>query len=203
MGFYREVVFPRLCEAAMRNEALQPYRERVIGAAEGRVLEIGVGTGLNLGLYSRARDVVALEPESRLIEMAKHRAADAPRPVEFLQASADEIPLDDASVDTVVSTWTLCSIAQASAALAEMRRVLKPQGRLLFVEHGLGPTAGIQKWQRRVTPVWKRIAGGCHLDRPIDVLIRDSGFSIETLQNSYAPGPKIMTFFYEGSARPA
>ena len=203
MGFYREVVLPRLCDAAMRNEALQPYRRRVIGAAEGRVLEIGVGSGLNLGLYSKATDVLALEPDPRLIEMARRNAAGAPRPIEFLEASADKIPLDEGSVDTVVTTWTLCTIPAVSAALTEMRRVLKPEGRLLFVEHGLGPTAGVQKWQHRVTPIWKRIAGGCHLDRPIDVLIREGGFAIETLQNSYVPGPKIMTYLYEGSARPA
>ena len=202
MGFYRELVLPRLCDAAMRNEALEPYRERVIRAAEGRVLEIGVGSGLNLGHYSKAADVLALEPDPKLIEMARRNAARAPRPIEFLEASANDIPLDDGSVDTVVSTWTLCTIPRAAAALAEMRRVLKPQGRLLFVEHGLGPTAGVQKWQHRMTPIWKRIAGGCHLDRPIDSLIREAGFAIEALQNSYAPGPKIMTYFYEGSARP-
>jgi ubiquinone/menaquinone biosynthesis C-methylase UbiE len=202
LGFYRHVVFPRLCDAAMRNRLLQPYRDRTVSQAEGRVLEIGAGSGVNLPLYAKAADVLALEPDPKLIEMARPKAKAAPRPVEFLEASAEQIPLADRSVDTVVSTWTLCSIPHAVAALREMRRVLKPGGRLLFVEHGLAPTPGVERWQHRLTPVWTRISGGCHLDRPIDALVREGGFAIESLQTGYAPGPKVMTYFYEGSARP-
>lgn len=202
MGFYRDLVFPRLCDAAMRNWRLQPYRDRVVRAAEGRVLEIGAGSGLNLARYTQAAEILALEPDPRLIERARRNAAGAPRPVSFLEAKAELIPLADQSVDTVVSTWTLCSIPCAVDALREMRRVLKPGGRLLFVEHGLAPTPGVQRWQHGLTPLWKHIAGGCHLDRPIDALVRDGGFVIETLQTGYAPGPKVMTYFYEGGARP-
>jgi ubiquinone/menaquinone biosynthesis C-methylase UbiE len=203
MGFYRDIVFPRICHAAMGNPLLDPYRERVAGRAEGRVLEIGSGSGRNLGLYAKAADVLALEPDPKLIEMARREARAAPRPVAFLEASAEQIPLEDGAVDTVVSTWTLCTIPHAVPALREMRRVLKPGGRLLFVEHGLAQTPGVQRWQHRLTPVWTHIAGGCHLDRPIDKLIREGGFEIEALQTGYAPGPKIMTWFYEGGARPA
>lgn len=201
MGFYRDRVLPRLCDCTMSNRRLGPYRARVVGAAEGRVLEIGAGSGRNLELYAKAGEVLALEPDPRLIGMARRAAERAPSPVAFLEASAEQIPLADGCVDTVVSTWTLCTIPHAVAALQEMRRVLKPGGRLLFVEHGLAPTPGVQRWQHRLTPVWKRIAGGCHLDRPIDVLVREGGFEIETLQTGYAPGPKVMTWFYEGAAR--
>jgi ubiquinone/menaquinone biosynthesis C-methylase UbiE len=203
MGFYRDIVLPRLCDAAMSNRLLRPYRERIVGAAEGRVLEIGAGSGRNLGLYAKAADILALEPDPRLIEMARRAAKAAPRPVAFLEASAERIPLADRAVDTVVSTWTLCTIPHAALALREMRRVLKPGGRLLFVEHGLAPTPGVQRWQHRLTPLWERVSGGCHLDRPIDALVREGGFDIEALQTGYAPGPKIMTYFYEGGARPA
>jgi len=203
MGFYSDIVLPRLCHTALSNPLLTPYRQRVVGRAEGRVLEIGAGSGLNLKLYTKAADVLALEPDPKLIEMARRAAKAAPRPVAFLEASAEGIPLADRCVDTVVSTWTLCTIPHAAVALREMRRVLKPGGRLLFVEHGLAPTPGVQRWQHRLTPVWKRISGGCHLDRPIDALIREGGFEIEALETGYAPGPKVMTWFYEGSARPA
>ena len=131
------------------------------------------------------------------------QAAGAVRPaIGFLEASAEAIPLDDASLDTVVTTWTLCSIPDARRALAEMRRVLKPGGRLLFAEHGLAPEAGVRKWQDRLTPMWKAIAGGCHLNRPIQSLIEAPGFAIEGLKTGYLPGPKIMTFLYEGAAQP-
>jgi ubiquinone/menaquinone biosynthesis C-methylase UbiE len=202
MGFYRDIVFPRLCDAALGNWRFEPYRKRVTGAAEGRVLEIGAGTGLNLPLFAKATDVLALEPDPRLIEMARRAARTAPRPVTFLEASAEQIPLADQTVDTVVSTWTLCTIPHAALALEEARRVLKPGGRLLFVEHGLAPTPGVQRWQRALTPVWKHVAGGCHFDRRIDALVREGGFRIETLQTGYAPGPKVLTWFYEGAARP-
>jgi|SRR6516165_7659485 ubiquinone/menaquinone biosynthesis C-methylase UbiE len=136
MGIYSDVILPRLCHLAMRNKRLVPYRERVIGAAEGRVLEIGAGSGLNLPFYGpRVQDILALEPAPSLVEMARRASCERALPVRFLEASAEAIPLDHHSVDTVVTTWTLCTIPQSSAALAEVRRVLRPGGRLLFVEH--------------------------------------------------------------------
>ena len=190
MGFYRDIVFPRLCDAALSNWRFEPYRKRVVGAAEGRVLEIGAGSGLNLPLYAKATDVLALEPDPRLIEMARRAAKAAPRPVTFLEASAERIPLADRSVDTVVSTWTLCTIPHAALALQEMRRVLKPGGRLLFVEHGLAPTPGVQIWQRRLTPVWKHLACGCHFDRRIDALVREGGFRHRDAADGLCAGPE-------------
>ena len=122
-------------------------------------------------------------------------------PVSFLEASAETIPLDDRTVDTVVTTWTLCSIPQAAAALLEMRRVLRPGGRLLFVEHGLAPDEGVRWWQDRLTPVWRSISGGCHLNRPIQAMIEAAGFRVDRIETGYMPGLKPMTFMYEGSAR--
>ena len=201
MGFYNDIILPRLCDFAMRNRLLVPIRERVIGAAEGRVLEIGVGSGLNLPFYRPpVREVLALEPAPRLVAMA--RTASHDMPVSFLEASAEAIPLDDHCVDTVVTTWTMCSIPHAAAALAELRRVLRPSGKLLFVEHGLAPDEGVRRWQDRLTPAWRRISGGCHLNRPIRSMIEGAGFRIDQIETGYLPGPKPMTFMYEGRARP-
>ncbi|MEQ1407577.1 class I SAM-dependent methyltransferase [Neorhizobium sp. Rsf11] len=203
MGVYNDVILPKLCDLAMRNERLRPYRERVIGAAEGRVLEIGSGSGLNLPFYgARVREILALEPSPNLLALARS-APQSAMPVRFIEASAEAIPLDDGSVDTVVTTWTLCTIPGAAAALSEMRRVLKPGGKLLFVEHGRSPDRGVRWFQDGLTPVWRRISGGCHLNRPIRSMIEDGGFRIDRVETGYMPGPKPMTFMYEGSAHPA
>jgi ubiquinone/menaquinone biosynthesis C-methylase UbiE len=202
MGFYSDVILPRLCDLAMRNKRLIPYRERVIGAAEGRVVEIGIGSGLNLPFYRPpVQEVLGLEPAPKLVGMAR-RAPHPCMPVSFIEASAEVIPLEDHSVDTVVTTWTLCSIPQAALALAEIRRVLRPSGRLLFVEHGLAPDEDVRRWQNWLTPAWKKISGGCHLNRPIRTMIEGAGFEIDHLHTGYMPGPKPMTFMYEGGARP-
>jgi len=203
MGFYSDIILPRLCDLAMRNKQLVPFRERVIGAADGRVLEIGVGSGMNLPFYRPpVQEVLALEPAPRLVSMARSASHATGVPVSFLGASAEAIPLDGHSVDTVVTTWTLCSIPQAGAALAEMRRVLRPGGKLLFVEHGQAPDEAVRWWQDRLTPVWRHIGGGCHLNRPIRSMIEAAGFDIDRIETGYIPGPKPMTFMYEGSARP-
>jgi ubiquinone/menaquinone biosynthesis C-methylase UbiE len=203
MGFYTDIILPRLCDLAMRNKRLVPFRERVIGAAEGRVLEIGVGSGRNLPFYRPpVQEVLALEPAPRLVIMAQGASRATSMPVSFLHASAEAIPLDDRSVDSVVTTWTLCTIPQAAMALAEMRRVMRPGGKLLFVEHGLAPDEGVRRWQDRLTPAWRCISGGCHLNRPIRSMIEAAGFRIDRIETGYMPGPKPMTFMYEGSARP-
>jgi len=202
MGFYNDVILPKLCDVAMRNKQLRPYRERVIGAAEGRVLEIGIGSGRNLPFYrSQVAELLALEPSPQLTAMARH-ALRPGMPINFVEASAEAIPLEDHSVDTVVTTWTLCSIPDAATALTEMRRVLRPSGKLLFVEHGMAPDRNVRRWQDWLTPGWKRISGGCHLNRPISAMIESAGFRIDRVETGYMPGPKAMTFMYEGSARP-
>jgi SAM-dependent methyltransferase len=204
MSFYQRHVVPRLVHMAMRQEMLVPFRRRVIGAAEGRVLEIGMGSGLNLPMYGPSVcAVIGLEPSPELLLMARGRAALAPVPVELLEASAETMPLDSGSVDTVVTTWTLCTIPDAPRALAEMRRVLKPGGALLFVEHGRAPEPGVARWQDRLDPLWRRLAGGCHLNRQIDALIAGGGFRLDALAHARLPGPRTHTFLYEGRARPA
>jgi ubiquinone/menaquinone biosynthesis C-methylase UbiE len=202
MGFYQDQIVPLLIDWSMQQRNLAAYRGRIIPAAEGRVLEIGIGSGLNLPYYSRnVTHVIGLEPSPRLLAMARRVERTGSRSVEFIESSAEAIPLKDASVDTVVTTWTLCSIPDAPRALRDMRRVLRPGGRLLFVEHGRAPDPNVMWWQDRLTPIWKRLGGGCHLNRAIGTLIEDAGFQFDRLETGYMRGPKPMTFMYEGSAR--
>ena len=202
MGFYRKLVLPRLLDLAMRDSRLADYRQQTIGAARGLVLEIGVGSGLNLPLYGAAADrVCGIDPSPELLARARERIAAARVPVSLIRASAEQLPFGDAAFDTLVMTWTLCSIPNPGAALNEMRRVLKPGGSLLFVEHGLSPEPRITRWQHRLTPCWKHIGGGCHLDRNMDALIRAAGFRMDALETGYMKGPKPWTFMYRGRAR--
>jgi ubiquinone/menaquinone biosynthesis C-methylase UbiE len=202
MGFYQEHIVPHLVSLAMRNRELAPYRERILSQANGLVLEIGVGSGANLPLYTdRAAEILGLEPHPKLLKMASRKVS--PITARLIEASAESIPLDARAIDTVVVTWTLCTIPDVRRALTEMRRVLKPDGQLLFVEHGLSPDGRVRNWQNRLNPIWKRIAGGCHLNRPMRTLIEEAGFRISRLETGYMTGPKPMTFMYEGAARPA
>ncbi len=201
MDLYSRWILPRLLDLSMRNRLLDDYRQRTIETARGLVLEVGVGSGLNLRFYSRAVDrVCGIDTSLELLRLARHRDADALVPVSLLRASAEHLPFADTVFDTVVMTWTLCSIAYPVAALIEIRRVLKPGGQLLFVEHGLSPEARIARWQHRLTPCWKRIGGGCHLDRKTDDLIRAAGFGLDEIETGYMKGPKPWTFMYQGSA---
>jgi ubiquinone/menaquinone biosynthesis C-methylase UbiE len=203
MGFYPDWLLSALTDLSMRNKRLRPYRKRVAGAAEGRVLDVGIGSGRNLAFYGpQARDIFGLDPSPRLLARARGEAQGLEAPVRLLEGSAECIPLADRSMDTIVMTWTGCSIPDIRAALREMRRVLSPAGRLLFVEHGRAPEPAVARWQDRIDPVWHRLAGGCHLNRKIDELLFDAGFRIERLETGYIPGPRIMTFLYEGAARP-
>ena len=204
MSCYDRWVLPWLIDLCMRNKEARRYRERVIPQATGRVLEVGIGSGLNLPFYGAGvRHLFALEPSRELRKMAGRRTKGARFTVEFLDRSAEEIPLERASVDTVVTTWTLCTIPDAVCALQEMKRVLKPGGVLLFVEHGLAPDANVQAWQHRLNSLWNRIGGGCNLDRKIDELIVHSGFRLAELETEYVKGPKPMSFTYSGRAEPA
>ena len=201
VGVYERWILPRLLDFSMRNRLLDYYRQRTIEMARGLVLEVGVGSGLNLRFYSRAVDrVCGIDLSPELLRLAHTRTADAVVPVLLLRASAEHLPFAVAAFDTVVMTWTLCSIANPVAALIEMRRVLKPGGDLFFVEHGLSPEIWIARWQHRLTPCWKRIGGGCHLDRKMDDLIRAAGFQIDAIEKGYMKGPKPWTFMYQGSA---
>jgi ubiquinone/menaquinone biosynthesis C-methylase UbiE len=203
MGFYNGIVLPRLLDQAMRKEELVAYRQRVVTAASGRVLEVGIGSGLNLPFYGpNVSEIIGLEPSTALIRMAERRARADGRTVSLLPGSAEAIPLDAGSVDTVVTTWTMCSILHPEIALAEVRRVLRPGGNLLFVEHGRAPDPWVVRFQDWLTPAWRPLTGGCHLNRPIAELIAAAGFRFVDLRTGYAErGPRPFAFMYEGLAR--
>ena len=204
MGFYDKWILPRLVDVAMRNREATRYRAQIVPEARGAVLEIGIGSGLNLPFYGTGvEQLYGLDPSQELLAMARKKAGAVAFPVELLAHPGEAIPLDDACVDTVVTTWTLCSIADPVKALREMRRVLKPGGMLLFTEHGLAPEARVQGWQRRLNPLWSRISGGCNLNRKIDALIQASGFRIEELKTEYSKGPRVLSYMYRGRALPS
>lgn len=203
MSLYDRLILPRLIALAMRAPQLVPFRQRIGAAAEGRVLELGIGSGLNLPFYGAAvRAVTGIDPSPALLGLAEARATGLGMTLAVQAGSAEHLAFDAGSFDTVVTTWTLCSIGDPHVALAEARRVLRPGGRLLFVEHGLAPDARVARWQHRLTPAWRRIAGGCHLDRRIDALVGGAGFRIETMETAFVGGPRVATYFYSGAARP-
>lgn len=202
MGFYHRWLFPRLCHLSLRNEHFTELRRRTLAAARGRVLEIGVGTGLNLACYPAAVDeVVGIDPNPGMLALAAKRAARAPRPVELAPGNAESLPFPDASFDTVVSTVTLCSVASPAAALAEVHRVLAPGGRFLFLEHGLADRPRVARWQRRLTPLQRRVGDGCHLDRDFGALLAASPLAVDELDAGFDPEmPKLAGYFYRGAA---
>ena len=203
MNLYERYILPRLIDLAMRNKSTQAERARAIPRAAGTVLEVGIGSGLNLPFYGSAVErLYGVDPRRELWTLARKRIERVSFPVEFIQASAERIPMGDGRIDTVVMTWTLCSIPDAGRALLEMKRALKPEGQLLFIEHGLAPDPRIVAWQNRLNPVWRRIAGGCNPTRKIDGLILDEGFQFTESEHGYGTGPRPMSYLYRGLARP-
>jgi SAM-dependent methyltransferase len=204
MGLYSKYLLPTLTDLAMRSHTLRPERARWVPLAKGVVLEVGVGSGLNVPMYGQeVRMLYALDPSEELLRMARSQAARVAFPVEFLCRPAEAIPLGEASVDYVVTTWTLCTIPDPMAALQEMHRVLRPEGRLIFIEHGRSPDPAVVRWQDRLTPLWRRVAGGCHLNRPIDRLLQLGGFEALEMHRGYLAGPRVGAYLYRGIARPA
>ena len=205
MGLYAKYIWPLLIDVGMRNKDTSRLRAAWIPHARGDVLEIGIGSGLNLPYYSpEVQRVYGVDPSLELQRMARKRAAAGRLPVEFLAQSAEQpLPLPNASIDSVVVTWALCSIPDVSPALQQMRRVLKPSGRLIFLEHGRAADPRVVAWQDRLTPLWKRFTGGCHLNRKVDELIAAAGFRITELKTCYVPGPRPITYTYQGCAQPA
>ncbi len=205
MGLYEKYLLPKMIEAACNQPPMQVLRARYVPQAFGNVLEIGIGSGLNLCHYSdKVTSITGLDPSKELTDMARERAAKASAPVKMLQISSEEIPTSDAKFDSIVCTWTLCSIPNVYSALREIYRVIKPGGRFVFIEHGLAPDLAIQRWQRRIEPFWKMVGGGCHLTREADILIQNAGFSISRLDCAYEPGPKFAAYMTHGVAvRPA
>lgn len=204
MSLYEDHILPRLLNLAMKNKHLLPYRRNVIAGAEGRVLEVGIGSGLNLPFYTdRVTGIIGLEPSEKLAAMCERAGRKAAIPVTLETGAAEAMPFEDGAFDTVVTTWTLCTIPDTGRALAEMRRVLAPGGQLLFAEHGTAPEESVRRWQERLNPLWRKIAGGCNLNRPIGHLIGAGGFDIEDIETGYARGPRPLAFMYTGRARPA
>lgn len=202
MSLYARYVLPRLTDLVMRNQVNKAERTKLIPLASGVVLEVGIGSALNLPFYGPSvKKVYGVDPSPELWEIGRRRVEAASFPVEFLPCPAERIRLDAAMADCAVSTWTLCTIPDPAAALAEITRVLRRGGQLLFIEHGWAPDRQVQAWQNRLTPAWKRIAGGCHMNRRIDHLIADAGLHIVEIEREYGSGPKLLAYLYKGRAQ--
>lgn len=202
MGLYDRYLLPHLIDFACGMGEVMKARSQIVPQAHGRVLEIGIGSGLNLSFYDPASVsvIVGVDPSAEMQKLAQQRAAAIAISVEMVALELGQIQAEAASFDSIVCTFTLCTIPDAVAALKEMRRVLKPGGRLLFCEHGLAPDAPVVRWQHRLTPLWKPLAGGCHLNRDIPALLQAGGFRIGALENRYLKGPRPMTYIYQGWA---
>lgn len=204
MSFYDDRVLPHLIDLVCSTKPTRKQREKIVHLAEGDVLEVGFGSGLNLPYFDggKVRRIFGLEPSEGMRRKAQ-RNVDASRlDVEFIGLPGEEIPLESKSVDTVLVTFTLCSIDDAATALEGMRRVLKPGGRLLYCEHGAAPDGRVRRWQDRLNPVWKQVSGGCNMNRDIPHLIESTGFRVTRDERMYIPGPKILSYNYWGEAKP-
>lgn len=204
MGLYSRYILPKVIHFACGLKPNMRQREKVVPRAHGRVLEVGIGSGLNLPYYDSAKvsKVWGLDPSPEMTQMARRAAASLPFEVEFIGLPGDEIPLEDHSIDTVVVTYTLCTIPDTARALRQISRVLRAGGELVFCEHGAAPDPGVRRWQDRLNPVWKRLGGGCNLNRPIPALIEAGGFRIKDLDTMYLPGWRPASFNYWGAAVP-
>ena len=203
MSFYDKYILPHFLNCACGTKPIQYQREKVVPLATGLVLEIGIGSGLNIPFYDTAKvtRVLGLDPSEELNRMARKVAEEKGLAVEFILGGAEAIALPDNHVDTVLVTYTMCTIPQVAEANKEINRVLKPKGKLIFCEHGLAPDANVSKWQNRIDPYWGKIAGGCHLNRNIPALISAAGFKIESMEQMYLPGtPKFAGYNYWGTA---
>ena len=202
MSIYEKYLLPRIVNFACGLKPTMKQRQKVVPLAEGRVLEIGIGSGLNLPFFtsSKVKHLWGLDPSRETWALAHDKYRKCEFDVEFIEASAEDIPLDRGSADTVLVTYTICTIPDAIAALREARRVLKPGGLLLFCEHGRAPDESVLRWQNRINPLWKKIGGGCNLNRPIPELIEQAGFRIRNMDTMYIPGWKPASFNYWGAA---
>ena len=206
MGVWNKIVVEPLISCACGTKPIRKQREKVVPLAEGRVLEIGCGAGTNFEYYdySKVSHIDAVEPAAGMLKRARKKAAElglADEQVTFANAGAEALALDDNSIDTAVVTFVLCTIPDWNAALTEARRVLKPGGKIVFTEHGLAPDEKVAKWQRRIEPAWKVLAGGCHVTRDVQKMFRDSGFALDDPQTMYVPGPKFASYMTWGAAR--
>lgn len=201
-SWYDRHILPYLIELACGMKPIRQQRQKLVPLATGRVLEVGLGTGLNLPYYDKSKvvSITGVDPAVQMHRLARKRITRAGLKVELIGLSAEKIPLDDASCDTVLLTYTLCSIPDPLAALREMRRVLAPNGKLIFSEHGRAPDENVRRWQDRLTPYWKKFTGGCHLNRDVPAMLKEAGFECGSIQSGYFPGPRPLTFNYWGEA---
>ncbi len=204
MGLYSKYVLPKLVHLTCSTKPNMRQREKVVPMAQGTVLEIGIGSGLNFPYYDakQVKKCWGLDPAPEMLRLAERVASSVPFDVEFLEVPADRIPLEDRSVDTVIVTYTLCTIPDTQLALREMARVLNPSGQLIFCEHGAAPDASVRRWQDLINPLWKSFGGGCHLNRLIPDLIEKGGFRIDRMESMYIPGWRPASFNYWGTAVP-
>lgn len=204
MSFYREQVLPRVVDRALRGAELRAMRAEVAAGLRGTIVEIGFGSGLNVPVYPAEVAVVyAVDPAVVGRKLAARRVAASPAEVRYVGLDGQSLPLEDGSCDGALCTFTLCTVPDPARALAELRRVLKPAGTFHFLEHGLAPDEKVVRWQRRIDPVQSRLFDGCHLSRPHDRLVRDAGFTLESLEQRYVKGPKPFSYFYSAVARPS
>ena len=204
MSFYDKYILPKFLNCACGSKPINYQREKIVPLAEGTVLDVGIGSGLNIPYYnkSKIKYLYGLDPSIELLNLAKPLAKKNELEIEFLECGAEAIPLPNDSIDTVVITYTLCTIPDTQLSNQEIMRVLKPNGKLLFCEHGLAPDINIAKWQKRINPIWNKIAGGCNLNRDIPKLIRSSGFKILNMEEMYLPStPKFAGYNYWGVAK--
>ncbi|MCW7541660.1 class I SAM-dependent methyltransferase [Aquabacterium sp. A7-Y] len=204
VSWYERRVLPYLLDFACGLSPFTRRRQAVVPFAQGRVLEIGVGTGLNLPHYKRDRVqvLVGIDPAEQMHPFARRRAVRAQLPLELRTLAAERLPFDAQSFDTVVCTYTLCSVTSPAAVLAEIRRVMRPQGKLLFAEHGLAPDPAVVKWQRAIEPTWAKLVGNCHLTRDVPKLLGEAGFRV-SMQTGYITRPKALAFNLWGEATAA
>jgi ubiquinone/menaquinone biosynthesis C-methylase UbiE len=201
VGFYEQRIVPYIVDVALSGKEFARLRARVASGLDGEVLEVGFGSGRNVPHYPPAvTRVQAVDPATVGRKLAAKRVAASPIPVEYVGLDGQTLPIESESVDHAVTTWTLCTIPDVSRALAEIRRVLRPGGALHFVEHGRSPDPKVARWQDRITPINRRIAGGCHPNRPIDTLIADADLELTRLDNYYLRGPKPLSYMFEGVA---
>ncbi len=204
MRLYDRFVLPRLVDFTCSLKPAMRQRAKIVPAASGKVLEIGFGSGLNLPFYdsTKIQHLWALDPAEEMWDLAREKVQRVPFRVEFIKAPAEDLPLADDTVDTVVVTYALCTVPDVLRALLQIKRVLKPSGLLLFCEHGAAPDVGTRRWQTRLNPMWKRLGGGCNLNRPIPTLLQSSGFRLLEMSTMYIPGWKPASFNYWGTAIP-
>ena len=204
MGFYNKYILPKFLNCACGSKPINFQREKIVPLAEGIVLDIGIGSGFNIPFYNKSKIecLYGLDPSDELLKIAKTIAKKNEFEIKFLQCGAEAIPLPDNSIDTVLITYTMCTIPDVELSNEEIMRVLKPEGQLLFCEHGLAPDTNVIKWQRRINPIWNKIAGGCNLNRDIPKLITSSGFKILNMEEMYLPStPKFAGYNYWGIAK--